>query len=83
MALEPALARSTVHSRLCDIFYRVVGEQVELCADTPFSALPGWDSVMLIVLIYSVEQEFEINISGSQIGRFSNFGGLKAFLENR
>lgn len=45
--------------------------------------VPGWDSLMHVVLITSIEKEFQIRFSLAEIEALNNFGELIQLTEKR
>ena len=70
----------TLHDRLEEVFQTVFGDEISLSDQTTASDIPGWDSVATINLMFSIEQAFGVQFSGSEFTQFKNVGDLKQFL---
>lgn len=70
-----------------EIFQRVFGlPDLVLSDDTPFDAIPGWDSLSYVNLIFNIEQTFGLRFSDAELDRlhaFGRFGELKGFVESK
>jgi acyl carrier protein len=73
----------TLHQKLEQLFEAVLNEPVVLTDDTAPVSLPGWDSVAHINLMFSLEQEFGIQFSGSELSDVQTVGELKQLLREK
>ena len=45
--------------------------------------VPGWDSLGHITFIYSIEDEFGVELTEDEVAGFGDVAGLKAILEGK
>ena len=74
----------TIHARLTDVF-RDVFDDDALVVDPDMTAadVPGWDSLMHVRLMLSVERAFAIRLTASDIGRLKSVGDLMALIARK
>lgn len=72
-----------LHERLEQLFEGVLNEPVRLTDDIWIDRLPGWDSVAHINLMFSLEQEFGIELSNREMSELQTVGDLKRLLRDR
>ena len=64
-----------IYSKLNDIFHNVFDDNtIVLRSDTSAKDIEEWDSLSHIRLVVSVEREFGIRLSASEIGELNNVG---------
>lgn len=70
-----------LHERLEDVFRQVFDdENLKLTDEMTTQDIGGWDSVMHINLMFSIEQAFGIRFRGNELAELANIGELKRFL---
>jgi acyl carrier protein len=70
-----------LHERLEDVFRQVFDdENLKLTDEMTAQDIRGWDSVMHINLMFSIEQAFGIRFRGNELAELANIGELKRFL---
>jgi acyl carrier protein len=66
-----------IYSRLTELFRELFDdESLEATPALTASDVPGWDSLMHVRLMLSVERTFHIRISASDIGKLKTVGDL-------
>jgi acyl carrier protein len=73
-----------IYSRLTRVFNQVFDDEtIELTPQLTAKDVDGWDSLTHIRLILSVEKEFKIRFTTSEIGNLENVGDLAALIRAR
>jgi acyl carrier protein len=73
-----------IYSRLARVFNDVFDDEtIELTPQLTAKEVDGWDSLTHIRLILSVEKEFKIRFTTSEIGNLENVGDLAALVKAR
>jgi acyl carrier protein len=73
-----------IYSRLTRVFNQVFDDEtIELTPQLTAKDVDGWDSLTHIRLILSVEKEFKIRFTTSEIGNLENVGDLVALIRAR
>jgi acyl carrier protein len=73
-----------IYSRLTRVFNEVFDDEtIELTPQLTAKDVDGWDSLTHIRLILSVEKEFKIRFTTSEIGNLENVGDLTALVKAR
>ncbi len=73
-----------IYSRLLDVFKDVFDEDsIKLTPEISAKDVDGWDSLAHIRLILTVQKEFKIKFSTSEIGKLENVGNLVALIKTR
>jgi acyl carrier protein len=73
-----------IYSRLARVFREVFDDEtIELTPQLTAKDVDGWDSLTHIRLILSVEKEFKIRFTTSEIGNLENVGALVALIRTR
>jgi acyl carrier protein len=73
-----------MREELQEIFRTVLGDDsIELDAETRAVDLPGWDSLMHINTMFSVEQAFGVQFLGDEFARVQTIGQLEALVESK
>jgi acyl carrier protein len=73
-----------IYSRLARVFNQVFDDEtIELTPRLTAKEVDGWDSLTHIRLILSVEKEFKIRFTTSEIGNLENVGDLAALVKDR
>ncbi len=71
-----------VNDRLQEIFRNVLeDDELVLTDDLTAAAVPAWDSVAHVTLMFTVESEFGVEFDDDQFGGFDDVGELRRFLE--
>lgn len=74
----------TLHERLEDVFRQVLDDDdIELQNQTTAADVEGWDSLMHITLMFTIENEFGVQFNAEEFGQIENVGELKRSLELR
>jgi len=75
---------SQIYARLKDVFADVFDEEsITLTPDLSAKDVDGWDSLAHIRLVLTVEKEFKIKFSTSDIVKLQNVGGLVTLIQAR
>lgn len=69
--------------RLATVFEEVFDRPVELKGDTTAADVEDWDSVMHVVLILAIEDEFGVKFESSEIANAGNVGEFVELLESK
>jgi acyl carrier protein len=73
-----------IYSRLAGVFNQVFDDEtIEVTPQLTAKDVDGWDSLTHIRLILSVEKEFKIRFTTSEIGNLENVAGLVALIRAR
>ena len=73
-----------IYTRLGKIFEDVFDEDsISVTPELSAKDVDGWDSLTHIRLILTVEKEFKIKFSTSEIGKLQNVGDLVALIKAR
>ncbi len=73
-----------IYSRLAGVFNEVFDDEtIEVTPQLTAKDVDGWDSLTHIRLILSVEKEFKIRFTTSEIGNLENVGALVALIKVR
>ena len=73
-----------VYSQLTSIFHDVFDDDsIILTPQLSAKDVDGWDSLMHIRLILTVERAFKVKFSTSEIGKLENVGGLVTLIKDR
>jgi acyl carrier protein len=74
----------TLHERLENVFRQVLdNDDIELGDQTTAADIEGWDSLMHITLMFTIENEFGVQFNAEDFGQIENVGELKRSLELR
>lgn len=70
--------------RLADVFREVFDDdEVVLTPQTTAADVDGWDSLMHVTLIVSVEKEFGVRFSSSEVAMLQAVGELVGLIESK
>lgn len=73
-----------LHERLEEVFREVFDDDTLVLTDeTTSHDIGGWDSVVHINLMFSIEQAFGVQFNGNELAELENIGELKQFLANK
>jgi acyl carrier protein len=73
-----------IYTRLGKIFEDVFDEDsISVTPELSAKDVDGWDSLTHIRLILTIEKEFKIKFSTSEIGKLQNVGDLVALIKAR
>lgn len=72
-----------MHQKLEQVLEGILNHPVILTDDTTIAALPGWDSVAQVNLMFTLEQEFGIEFSSNALSEVQTIGDLKHLLRQR
>ncbi len=73
-----------IYARLAGIFEDVFDEDsIEITPELSAKDLDGWDSLMHVRLLLTVEKAFKIKLTTSEIGKLKNVGDLVALIQAR
>jgi acyl carrier protein len=76
--------RELLSSRLNVVFQEVFeDEQIMIFDEMTAKDVPGWDSLMHVVLVVAVEKEFGLRLNASEIGKLENVGAMLNLLVER
>lgn len=71
----------TDDERLDDVFRQLLdAPELELTDETRFAELPGWDSLVHVNTMFSLEETFGITFAGDEFARLHTVGLLKESL---
>lgn len=71
-----------IYARLTDVFQDVFDEDsFQVTPKLSAKDVDGWDSLTHIRLLLTIEKEFKIKFTTSEIGRLENVGDLVALIE--
>lgn len=73
-----------LHERLEEVFRQVFDdENLTLTEEMTAHDIGGWDSVVHINLMFSIEQAFGVRFNGNELAEMKNIGELKQFLAKK
>ena len=73
-----------IYARLAGIFEDVFDEDsIEITPELSAKDVDGWDSLMHVRLLLTVEKAFKIKFTTSEIGKLKNVGDLVALIQAR
>jgi acyl carrier protein len=73
-----------IYTRLTKVFHDVFDdEDIEVTPSLSARDVDGWDSLTHIRLIMTVEKEFKLKFSTSEIGKLENVSGLVELIRAR
>ena len=73
-----------IYSKLTEVFHDVFDDDsIEVMPQLSAKDVDGWDSLMHIRLILTVEKAFKVKFSTSEIGKLANVGELVALIKAR
>jgi acyl carrier protein len=72
-----------IYGRLTRIFEDVLDEDVAVTPELSAKEVDGWDSLAHIRLIFSIEKQFNVKFSNTEIGRLKNVGDLVNLIKQR
>jgi acyl carrier protein len=73
-----------VHQRLEEIARKIFDDDSLLLTDSTTPAdVPGWDSLAHVNFMFSVEREFDLQLSEDEFVGFEDIGGLKRILSEK
>jgi len=74
----------TVSDRMQDVFRTVFNDQgLVLTEETTAHDIPGWDSLAHVGLMFSLEAEFGITFSDTELAGLGDVGALRAVIERK
>jgi acyl carrier protein len=72
---------STINERMQTVFRSVFNEpDLQLSDDLTAAQVPGWDSLAHVGLMFSLEAEFGITFSDSELSILDNVGQLRQII---
>ncbi len=76
------MEESQIYLRLKDIFSSVFDDDsIEVTSTLSAKDVDGWDSLTHIRLLLTVEKEFKVKFSTSEIGKLQNVGDLVGLIK--
>jgi len=70
--------------RLQQVFREIFSDDTLVITDETTAAdIPAWDSLAHINLMFTIENEFEVEIPDDRLGSFATVGELRGYLEER
>ena len=73
-----------VYARLTTVFHNVFDDDfIEVTPSLTAKDVDGWDSLAHIRLILTVEKEFKVKFSTTEIGKLENVGDLASLIKAR
>jgi acyl carrier protein len=73
-----------VHQRLEEIAQKIFDDDSLVLTDSTRPAdVPGWDSLAHVNFMFSVEREFDLQLSEDEFVGFEDIGGLKRILSEK
>jgi acyl carrier protein len=73
-----------IHERLEEIARKVFDDDSLVLTDSTRAAdVPGWDSLAHVNFVYSVEEEFDVQLSDDEFIGFEDIAGLKRILSEK
>lgn len=78
------MSREEIYERLNEIFREVFDDdEIELCDETTAEDIDGWDSLVHITLIDSIEDEFDIHFDMKTVVKLKNVGEMVDEIEDQ
>ena len=73
-----------IQARLTDVFHDVFDDDnIVLRTELSANDIPEWDSLTHIRLLLSVEREFRIKFTVTEVGQLKNVGELMALIQTK
>ena len=73
-----------IYARMGDIFHDVFDDDsIQVSSGLSAKDVDGWDSLTHIRLILTVQKEFKVKFSTSEIGKLENVGDLVELIKAR
>ena len=73
---------SEVYAGLTDVFHEVFGDDtIKLTPTTSAEQVAGWDSIKMVTIIISVEQQFDIKLRSREVDQLKNVGDLATLIQ--
>lgn len=71
-----------IYARLTEVFHDVFDEDsLQITPQLSAKDVDGWDSLTHIRLLLTIEKEFKIKFTTSEIGRLENVGDLASLIQ--
>jgi acyl carrier protein len=77
------MEQATIYATLTKVFRDVFDDDIELRPDLSATDVDGWDSLTHIRLMLTVEKEFHVKFSTSDLGALKDVGDLVRLIEKR
>jgi acyl carrier protein len=75
---------TNVNDAMQSVFRDVFNEpELRLSDDLTAADVPGWDSLAHVGLMFSLEAEFAVTFSDSELSRLDNVGQLRQVIETK
>jgi acyl carrier protein len=76
------LDNAAVYSKLTEIFHNVLdNDEIVLAPQLTANDVDGWDSMAHVRLILTIEKDFHISFTASEVGRLKNVGELADLIQ--
>ena len=73
-----------MRERVRDIFRDILGDQSLILTDESSpNTVDGWDSLNHIMIVATIEDDFDVEFSMAEIGSFKTFGDILKSLEEK
>jgi acyl carrier protein len=80
---EPVMEKEHIYSRLNEIFNNVFDDDsIVVTPELSAKDVSGWDSLTHIRLVLTIEREFRIKFSTTEIAKLKNVADLVALIES-
>jgi acyl carrier protein len=74
----------TTDEQLVGIFRQVMNnDHLTLTDSTTAAEVEGWDSLSHVTLMFSIEQEFNIQFRGDEFSNLNNVGDLRTLIKKK
>jgi acyl carrier protein len=75
---------TSVNDAMQSVFRNVFNEpELRLSDDLTAAQVPGWDSLAHVGLMFSLEAEFAVTFTDSELSRLDNVGQLRQVIESK
>lgn len=74
----------TTDDKLLGIFRQVMNnDRLTITDSTTAAEVEGWDSLSHVTLMFSIEQQFNIQFGGDEFSNLNNVGDLRALIDKK
>lgn len=70
------MSREEVYDRLNGLFRDIFDDDIKLKDTTTAKDVDGWDSLVNVNIIVSIEREFDIEFDMDEVGKMKNVGSM-------
>lgn len=77
-------SEADVYTGLTEVFHEVFGDDsIKLTPTTSAADIAGWDSIKMVTIIISVEQQFNVKLRSREVDQLKNVGDLATLVQTK